>query len=317
MNSAQEEIHKYLSTFNHYRLEVEKIMIQINRSKVFKKRTPDFVSHFFDVSKSAVKDTIDLFPTKTEDPFKNWISSFDKEIHDLDEFLSLCVILDQNYSISRRKPKTYISKVHSVETPEYKVKHVLDGLRKLQLLGNKLILKEEISSQEIKKVKGKKIEIITPVELTLQLWEKVLDNDIDFALSIDECEYFERKREMIHSKKTEELLVAMTNTYGGILVYGITDEKVPLSLDNNQRDDIQNQITNICRNNIRPQITAEFKSIILHEDKGYLFIYVPKDREILHTTNNDIYLKRVGSNNVRMSPDEVRAFYDKKSLKTN
>ncbi|MBA7514208.1 hypothetical protein ES705_06233 [subsurface metagenome] len=292
-------------------------MIQINRSIVIKKRTPDVVSFIFDVSKRAVKDTIDLFPRKAEDPFKNWISAFNREIQNLDEFLSLCVILDQDYSTSRRKPKTYISKVHSVETPEYKVKHVLDGLGKLQLLGNKLMLKEEISSREIKKVKGKKIEKITPVEFAEQLWEKVLDNDIDFALSIDECEYFERKREMIQAKKTEELLVAITNTYGSIVVYGITNEKVPLLLDNNQRDDIQNQITNICRNNIRPQITAEFKSIILHEDKGYLFIYVPKDKEILHTTNNDIYLKRVGSNNVRMSPDEVRAFYNKKSLKIN
>lgn len=114
---------------------------------------------------------------------------------------------------------------------------------------------------------------------------------------------------MILTKKAENIIVAMTNTLGGIIAYGVKDNKSPFPLSSKERDDIQNQITNICRNNVDPPISPEFKSIILENDLGYIIVYIPQRNKILHSTSDGRTLKRIGSNNVIMKQSEMSEFY--------
>jgi len=317
LNEAQKKIKEFTSTIRYYQGELDKLE-EIDKRKKAQKTAAVQLGSFIGIPKTTIKEAQTIFKgLKTTSSPKEYSaldlleSSFQRDFRDLEDFLVKCVILDGEDSVSTRKPKTYISKVRSVTTLKYKVKRTLDGLQDLNLLGNRLTLKEEVISTKKKEVKTIIQKEPTIEEIVISYWKNIDDNEINFAFSIDECEYFERKSEMISAKKTEELLVAMTNTYGGIIVYGITDEKESSSLSSIQRDNIQNQITNISRNNIKPKISPDFKVIIQTDATGYTFIYVPKDNKLLHTTNNDRYYKRVGSNNVLMTPNEIRDFYER------
>jgi len=317
LNEAQKKIKEFTSTIRYYQRELDKLE-EIDKRKKAQKTAVVQLGPFIGIPKTTIKEAQTIIKGfKTISSPKEYSeldllgSSFQRDFHDLEDFLVKCVILEGEDSVSTRKPKTYISKVRSVTTLEYKVKHTLDGLKNLNLLGNRLTLREEVKSTKKKEMQIVMQKETNLEELVISYWKDIDDNEINFAFSIDECEYFERKSEMISAKKTEELLVAMTNTHGGIIVYGITDEKESSSLSSIQRDDIQNQIANISRNNVKPKISPDFKVIIKTDDNGYIFVYVPKDNKLLHTTNKDRYFKRVGSNNVLMTPNEIRDFYER------
>ncbi|MBA7577445.1 hypothetical protein ES708_19298 [subsurface metagenome] len=315
LNKAQKKIKEFTSTIRYYQRELDKLEESDKRKKAQRTAVVQ-LGPFIGVPKTTIKEVQTIFKGfKTTSSPKEYSaldlleSSFQRDFRNLEDFLVKCVILEGEDSVSTRKPKTYISKVRSVTTLKYKVKHTLDGLQDLNLLGNKLTLREEVITTKKKEVQTviQKEPIIE--EIVISYWKNIDDNEISFAFSIDECEYFERKSEMITAKKTEELLVAMTNTHGGIIVFGITDEKESSPLSSGHRDNIQNQLANISRNNIKPKISPDFKAIIQKDDDGYIFVYVPKNNKLLHTTIKDRYYKRVGSNNVLMTPNEVRDFY--------
>lgn len=306
--SVQEEIQRFISIFNQYKVEAKSIKEQINRNKVTKKRTSDVVSLLFDVPKSLVDDARTFFPSKETDPFENWKRAFERDFNDLNNLLSRCIFLEANGSKSLRKPRTLVSQVMSTGTPATKVNRVLDGLMQLKASGKQLIFEDDFIPV-ITNIERTQKTIISPIN---KMWKNISQNELDSFFSVDECEYFDRKQKMKSSKETEDLLVAMSNTMGGVIAYGITDDKTPSPLNNKQRDGIQNQITNICRNNIDPPMSPKFDSKVKEHDIGYIFVYVPKAINVLHSTKNGQTLKRVGSNNVIMKQSEIKRFYEKR-----
>jgi len=313
LNKAQEKLTEFVSIFQQHKENAFQLL-KIEAKRNTMRKATVHLGPLVGIPKTAIRDAQKVIDgitssltTAEDDSISKWHSVFEKDYHKLEIFLYKCVILEENNTISKKKPKSFISKVRTVTTIESKLKHIFSGLEGLSLLGNKLMLKEDVKGD--KKIEAEAILSTKVLDEVLDLWAKVQNNELEFTFNIDECEYFERKQEYIPTPKIEELLVAMTNTLGGIIVYGIKDSKTSNALDSNQRDKIQNQIANISRNNIKPKISPQFKTMIESGNKGFLFVYVSNDDKMLHTNNIGMYFKRVGSNNVKMTPDEVKAFY--------
>lgn len=114
------------------------------------------------------------------------------------------------------------------------------------------------------------------------------------------------------SNKPEKLaqhISAYANTpNGGYLVYGITDEGVPFSLQKGKMDEIVKKISNIGRHNLNPPIGIEHECIE-YEGESILIIHIPEHNEKpVHIRSKDIYesFKRSGAQTVKISKREVR-----------
>ncbi len=114
----------------------------------------------------------------------------------------------------------------------------------------------------------------------IEHWRKIKEGDINNILLLDECEFLDRKQKMISPQKTEDLIVAMGNTNGGIIISGYTDSKDPFPLKGSQRDGIQQQITNICRKNIQPSISPKFETIVFDNDSEFYLLIFQKRRKL-------------------------------------
>ncbi|MHA1829565.1 MAG: AlbA family DNA-binding domain-containing protein [Candidatus Heimdallarchaeaceae archaeon] len=307
MSRANDKLKEYRSLFRNYKLEQEQIEIEQENKKRTKRVMPDLFSFTFGVRKKYTREAMKFIPSEKDEPFENWKRAFERDFRGLEIFLSECIILNVNGTKSPRSPVSYISSVHRVKLPKTKISRVLEGIEKLLLLGDSLIYEEDYVPKERRKFT--KEEKRSPI---CDLWDKIQMGEIDSVVKLDEGECFERKKQGVKSQKIEKTIVAMANTTGGIIAFGYSDDKKPCPLTNSQRDGIQKQITNICRKNINPPLTPSFKTIIHKNDEGFLFVFIPEKTQRLHATTNYQFLKRVGSNNVPMTSDEVGEFYEKK-----
>jgi len=146
---------------------------------------------------------------------------------------------------------------------------------------------------------------INEIKKVNELWKQITNEHVSEIMKIDESEFFDRKQQLPKLNKVEEIIVAMSNTFGGILAFGFDDSKKSCLLNSKQRDGIQNQITSICTKNIRPTITPKFYPKIIKDDLGYIFVFIPRYEVKRHMTKEGRYLKRIGSNNVPIPPEEI------------
>lgn len=186
MNRAQKRIEEYISTFRYYQIEIKNIL-ETEEKKKSKRTATIHLSPLVGIPKSTVKDVQNMYNSfkREESSINNLDSSFNRGFYELEESLKGCVILEDHINVSAKKPKTYVSKVHSVSTLGYKVKHTHEGLQKLKLLGNKLVLNEDIPTPKKKSERTMEMEEPISFELAIHHWKDVLSNDIDFAFSID------------------------------------------------------------------------------------------------------------------------------------
>ncbi len=305
MQSVQERISHFISIFRSYKQQIEQIEVENKQKKVTKEIVPDIAKELFGVQKKHVRGAQEYFSSPQQDPFQTLKRAIGREIIDLEQFLSTCTILNPDGTKSARKPSSYISQVRKVRLPKTKVKWVLEGLNQLKHLGTSLVYEKDFVPKKQVKEKREKRTISSSEEL----WRKIKSGDIGFLVEMDETEYFDRKLKGIEDKKIEDTIVAMANTQGGIIAFGYSDDKGIFPLSSQKRDGIQNQITNICRKNISPKITPKFKTIIHELDQGFLLVHVPEKKNTLFTNKKQQHLKRVGSNNETMTPEEIKDFY--------
>ena len=136
-----------------------------------------------------------------------------------------------------------------------------------------------------------------------------MEGDIEIFKQLDEDELIDRKRERIQSGKLIKLLAAMANRFGGVIVFGIDDNKELFLLNSNERDSISNQIENICDDRIVPSIKPEPISISQKDDLGILTVFIPRTKtKPVRTKNDNICYHRVGRSNRRMLEEEIRKF---------
>lgn len=97
-------------------------------------------------------------------------------------------------------------------------------------------------------------------------------------------------------------IVAFANTLGGSILMGVEDDGTISGINNNIQ--VEEWVTNICRQNIIPPIQVVMQ-IEKENNLEVLHIEVPKGKDKPYQTNKNQYLVRVGSTNRIASHQEL------------
>ena len=131
------------------------------------------------------------------------------------------------------------------------------------------------------------------------------------ALRRGEGQDVEFKQAKPGNNKLARKIAAFATSNAGRIFLGITDEGRVVGLRNCQgskeRDDLRNDIDNICSNNVRPPITAGIE-FVEWDGMTVCAISVPKGLASIYYVNNVPYVRR-GSQSRPADPAEVEAIY--------
>jgi len=170
---------------------------------------------------------------------------------------------------------------------------------------------KEIKEKDRNIEKMSEIIILRPVKSKIkrvkEMWEEIEKGNLNEILSWDESEYFDRKMkynfDKDNRKKLEKHIVALANTYGGILAFGIDDDKKLVPLSRSERDKIENRIGDITRHT-QGNIIYHHHPIKTNEEKdeGIICFYFPKYTKNPHRTSYGRYFWRNGRNSDDIPP---------------
>jgi predicted HTH transcriptional regulator len=106
-----------------------------------------------------------------------------------------------------------------------------------------------------------------------------------------------------------ELFVSMANTEGGIVVFGVNDNREIVGIDEAKRNILEQFVVNLCLNNCNPGIEPMLDWLYLPGVEGRpalcLKVIVPKAKFYVHATSDGRYLKRVGSHRTLIPADQL------------
>lgn len=106
-----------------------------------------------------------------------------------------------------------------------------------------------------------------------------------------------------------EVFVSMANTEGGVIVFGVNDNREIIGIDESKRDVLEQFVVNLCLNNCSPGIEPLLDWLYLPNAEGRpvlcLKATIPKARFYVHSTSDGRYLKRVGSHRTLIPPEQL------------
>jgi len=134
---------------------------------------------------------------------------------------------------------------------------------------------------------------------TLELIERI---------SNGEDSYTQFKENITNNDKLAEELVAFSNSLGGLLIIGVTDNNDIVGLSDNDIRRLNQLIGNVINSNINPPIypISEIKNI---NDKKILLLKIDTGANKPYSTNKGIYLTKAGSDKRKISPQELRRLF--------
>ena len=97
-------------------------------------------------------------------------------------------------------------------------------------------------------------------------------------------------------------IVAFANTLGGSILIGVEDDGFISGVNNAPQ--VEEWVTNICRQNVIPPIQVTI-NIEASNNRDVIHIEVPKGKDKPYQTNKNQYLVRVGTTNRTASPQEL------------
>lgn len=115
----------------------------------------------------------------------------------------------------------------------------------------------------------------------------------------------EFKRESIDADKLAQTIVAFNNTKGGRILFGVDDAGTPVGVK--YRDRIEQTVTNVARNNVRPPLVPLFQTAQV-SGQQILGVCIPKGPPC-QTSKGQFYI-RVGPTNRLADVDEVRVLIE-------
>jgi len=134
---------------------------------------------------------------------------------------------------------------------------------------------------------------------TLELIERI---------SNGEDSYTQFKENITNNNKLAEELVAFSNSKGGVLIIGVTDNNDIVGISDDDIRRLNQLIGNVINSNITPPIypITEIKTI---EEKKLLIVTVEDGSNKPYSTNKGIYLTKAGSDKRKVSPEELKRLF--------
>jgi predicted HTH transcriptional regulator len=106
-----------------------------------------------------------------------------------------------------------------------------------------------------------------------------------------------------------EVFVSMANTEGGVILFGVNDNREIVGVDEAKRNILEQFVVNLCLNNCDPGIEPILDWLYLPswEERPVLCLKatIPKARFYVHSTSDGRFLKRVGSHKTLIPKDQL------------
>jgi len=134
---------------------------------------------------------------------------------------------------------------------------------------------------------------------TLELIERINNGEDSFT---------QFKKNIMNADKLAEELVAFSNSKGGLLIIGVSDNNDIIGLEDDDIKSLNQLIGNVINSNITPPIypTTEIKTI---DKKKLLVIDISEGVGKPYSTNKGIYLIKAGSDKRKISPEELKRLF--------
>ena len=116
------------------------------------------------------------------------------------------------------------------------------------------------------------------------------------------------KQDVTDANRLAEELVAFSNTEGGLLLIGISDDSTVTGLDDSQINRINQLLSNTANENVKPPIYP-LTEILTIQGKRIIAVSVRKGESRPYQTNKGVYFTKSGSDKRKMSPEELRRLF--------
>lgn len=120
--------------------------------------------------------------------------------------------------------------------------------------------------------------------------------------------YLEFKIRLVNIEKVTGEIVALANSGGGAIVFGVNDHRRLEGLDD--PEEVEEQLIDICRNRIRPAILPRIDKVSFDNGTRIVVLQVD-DRRAPHFTPDNRYFIRIGSTKREADGEEIAALFSR------
>ena len=119
--------------------------------------------------------------------------------------------------------------------------------------------------------------------------------------------YLELKVKLSNAERIAQGIVALANTGGGVIIFGVNDQMRVEGVDD--AEGVQDELVRICREEIQPQIIPLIDRIAFDNGRRIVALDVEGKRRPYRTRDGRFYL-RIGAEKREASPEELSALLD-------
>lgn len=106
-----------------------------------------------------------------------------------------------------------------------------------------------------------------------------------------------------------EVFVSMANTEGGVVLFGVNNDREIIGIDENMRDLMEQFVINLALQNCKPPLEPMLDWVLLPDKTNQshlcLKVTIAKSRFYVHQTADGRFLKRVGSHRTPISAEQL------------
>ncbi|HKG20897.1 MAG TPA: ATP-binding protein, partial [Blastocatellia bacterium] len=143
-------------------------------------------------------------------------------------------------------------------------------------------------------------------------YSRMLDrNDLLALVRGGEDTYLEFKIRLVNTEKITAEIVALANTGGGTMIFGVNDQRRLEGLDDPEQ--VEEQLIDICRNQIKPPLLPKIDKVSF--DNGIRVVVLEvDDRRAPHSTPDHRYFIRIGSTKREADGIEIAALFSRSRM---
>jgi len=120
--------------------------------------------------------------------------------------------------------------------------------------------------------------------------------------------YLEFKVRLVNTEKIAAEIVAMANTGGGAIIFGVNDQRRVEGLDDPEQ--VEDQLSDICRQQIKPPILPRIDKVAFDNGSRIVVLEVD-DRRAPHSALDGRYFIRIGSTKREADGAEIGALFSR------
>lgn len=120
--------------------------------------------------------------------------------------------------------------------------------------------------------------------------------------------YLELKVKLSNPEKIAQELVALANTGGGVMVFGVSDQLRVEGVDD--PEDVRDEVVRICREQISPQLVPYIDLIAFDNGRRVVAVEIEGKRRPYQTREDGRYFIRIGADKREASREELSALLD-------